>query len=165
MNEAAEQEAVVDEAAVWAALDEVHDPEIPAVSVVDLGVIRRVRVDESHIVVELMPTFLGCPAIDLMRDEIAARVGRLGPARVELVRDEAWTSDRISERGRERLRESGFAPPPRGDRIDLFERTGAACPYCGSHATLLESAFGPTACRAIHYCRACRQPFEQFKPV
>ncbi len=156
---------MVDEAAVWAALDEVHDPEIPAISVVDLGVIRRVRGEGGEIVVELMPTFLGCPALEMMREAIVERVGRLGSVRVDLVRDEAWTTDRISEHGREHLRVSGFAPPPRGDLIDVFERTGAACPYCGSHETLVESAFGPTACRAIHYCRACRQPFEQFKAV
>jgi ring-1,2-phenylacetyl-CoA epoxidase subunit PaaD len=149
----------------WALLEEVYDPEIPTLSVVDLGVIRAVRVGDERIVVELMPTFLGCPAIAMMRDEIASRLGVLGPVLVELVRDEAWTSDRISERGREKLRMSGFAPPPRGEAVALMELTGAACPYCGSTDTLLESAFGPTPCRAIHYCRGCRQPFEQFKPV
>jgi ring-1,2-phenylacetyl-CoA epoxidase subunit PaaD len=152
---------------VWDILREVMDPEIPALSVVDLGIIRRVRVegDDGLIVVELMPTFLGCPAIGMMQEAIEQRVGALGPVRVEVVRDEAWTSARITEEGRRRLHDSGFAPPPRGDLIALTVLPTVECPHCGSRDTLLDSPFGPTACRAIHYCRACRQPFEQFKAV
>jgi ring-1,2-phenylacetyl-CoA epoxidase subunit PaaD len=112
-----------------------------------------------------MPTFLGCPAIGMMRGMIGERLAELGPVRVELVLDEAWTSERITEEGRRKLQESGFAPPPRGDLIELTVLPVAECPYCGSHDTTLDSPFGPTACRAIHYCRACRQPFEQFKAV
>jgi ring-1,2-phenylacetyl-CoA epoxidase subunit PaaD len=150
---------------VWAILRTVNDPEIPTLSVVDLGIIRRVRLEDEGIVVELMPTFLGCPAIGMMREMIEERVGTLGPTRVELVRDEAWTSERISEEGRGKLRASGFAPPPRGDLLELTVLPVAECPYCGSRNTALDSPFGPTACRAIHYCRSCRQPFEQFKAV
>lgn len=152
-------------AEVWEILRRVEDPEIPTLSVVDLGIIRGVRVGPDAIVVELMPTFLGCPALAMMREMIAERVGRLGPTRVELVRDEAWTTARITEEGRRRLVATGFAPPPRGDLLELTMLPPAACPYCGSADTALDSPFGPTPCRAIHYCRACRQPFEQFKAV
>ncbi len=171
------------EASVWEMLATIHDPEIPAISLVDLGVIRAVRIEadeprsapagsnaqhptlNTRIVVELMPTFLGCPAIGMMREMIEARVGALGSVRVALVRDEAWTTERITEEGRRRLHGAGFAPPPRGDLLQITALPVAECPYCGSRATTLDSAFGPTACRAIHYCNACRQPFEQFKMV
>ncbi len=157
--------ARVTEPAVWQVLSTIADPEIPTLSVVDLGVVRRVRIERDAIVVELMPTFLGCPALSSMRDVIVERVGALAPTRVELVRDQAWTSDRITEEGRRRLRASGFAPPARGDVLALPILPLAECPYCGSRDTVLESPFGPTACRAIHYCATCRQPFEQFKAV
>jgi ring-1,2-phenylacetyl-CoA epoxidase subunit PaaD len=153
------------EEAVWAVLRDIADPELPALSVVELGVIRHVRWEDGSLVVELMPTFLGCPALDLMREEIAARVGVLAPTRVEVVRDEPWTTARITDAGRRKLRAAGIAPPPRGDVLELPVLPVAACPYCGARATTLESPFGPTPCRAIAYCRACRQPFEQFKPA
>ena len=147
-------------------LQEVKDPEIPHVSVLELGIIRSVREAEAGLVVELMPTFLGCPAIELMQDQIRRHLEPVGPVQVRLVRDEPWTSQRITETGREKLRLSGFAPPPRGDALELnVLEPRAACPYCGSSDTVLENPFGPTLCRAIHYCNACRQPFEQFKAV
>lgn len=151
--------------AVWAILRGIADPEIPTVSMVDLGIIRAVRQEGTETVVELMPTFLGCPALGMMRRLVEERVGVLGPVRVVLVRDEAWTTGRITEEGRRRLRASGFAPPPRGDLLELTVLPVAECPYCGSRTTALDSPFGPTPCRAIHYCRTCRQPFEQFKAV
>lgn len=165
-------------AAAWNALGDVNDPEIPTVSVVDLGVIRTVAFssDGRALEIELMPTFVGCPAVDVMRDEITAKLSALGIAdevRVALSFVEAWTSERITARGRERLRRSGFAPPvPQGrippDRDPLDELAVlpiASCPYCGSRNTTLENPFGPTLCRAIYHCAACRQPFEQFKTV
>jgi ring-1,2-phenylacetyl-CoA epoxidase subunit PaaD len=158
-------EQPVTEAMVWEILEQVEDPEIPVISVVDLGIIRRVRLGPEGIAVELMPTFLGCPALGMMRDAIEERVGRLGPVRVEIVRDEAWSTERISEAGRRRLRDAGLAPPPPGRVMELPLLPVAECPHCGGRQTLLESAFGPTPCRAIHYCRSCRQPFEQFKAV
>jgi ring-1,2-phenylacetyl-CoA epoxidase subunit PaaD len=155
----------VSETAVWALLEEVTDPEIPTVSVVDLGMVRDVRVLDTEIVVELMPTFLGCPALDLIRSNIAVRLAQLGPVRVDLVRDQAWSTDRITDRGRASLLASGFAPPRFEATIDVVDLARASCPHCASENTTLESAFGPTPCRAIHYCRGCRQPFEQFKAV
>jgi ring-1,2-phenylacetyl-CoA epoxidase subunit PaaD len=155
---------------VWAALGEIPDPELPVVSLVDLGVIRDVRVEERRVHVELTPTFLGCPAVDAMREQLIARISELGgePA-VEVVRDDVWSTDRITPEGREKLRAAGLAPPPPGanETPTLVQlQTGAfRCPYCGSTDTALENIFGPTPCRSIRYCRSCRQPFEQFKTV
>lgn len=162
------------EAAVWAALAEVPDPEIPTISVVDLGVIGSVALapDRSSLRVGLMPTFIGCPATDLMRTAITARLQALGVAdRVEVTLSyaEPWTSDRISAAGREQLRSSGFAPPPHLQEISTLGQlpimTVVPCPYCGSRQTTLENPFGPTLCRAIYHCAGCTQPFEAFKPV
>ena len=154
------------EAAVWAALAEVHDPEIPTISVVDLGVIRGVQVDGERLTVEMLPTFVGCPAIEVMRAQIGERLAPLADeVIVKLSFAEPWTSDRITENGREHLRTSGFAPPGLGPADELTVMPIASCPYCGSRNTTLENPFGPTLCRAIYHCADCRQPFEQFKRV
>jgi ring-1,2-phenylacetyl-CoA epoxidase subunit PaaD len=152
------------ESQVWDALREVDDPEIPDLSVVDLGIIRSVRSDERGIEVEVMPTFTGCPALELIQDNIRERLAPLAAeVRVRVTFEETWTTDRISEAGRERLRSRGFAPPPREGMINLTPKV--KCPYCGSHDTRMENPFGPTLCRSIHYCGGCRQPFEGFKPL
>ena len=157
---------MVSEAAVWAALAEVPDPEIPTISVVDLGVIRGVQVDGERLTVEMLPTFVGCPAIEVMRAQIGERLAPLaGEVIVKLSFAEPWTSDRITENGREHLRTSGFAPPGLGPADELTVMPIASCPYCGSRNTTLENPFGPTLCRAIYHCADCRQPFEQFKRV
>ena len=161
------------EQAVWQALAEVKDPEIPTVSVVDLGMVHRVEVAPDRVRVELLPTFVGCPAIDLIRRAVAERLESLASVvEVEATFAEPWTSDRITGEGRRKLRESGFAPPPAsagiGDQpmfATIVMRPAATCPYCGSADTTMESPFGPTLCRAIFYCNGCRQPFEQFKAV
>jgi ring-1,2-phenylacetyl-CoA epoxidase subunit PaaD len=165
------------EAAAWAALAEIADPEIPAISLVDLGVIRGVTFASrpgggETLTVELMPTFLGCPAIDVMRQQIGERLEEMSLAEeviVELSFAEPWTSDRITPAGREALRQSGFAPPMTigstfsGDSLTVLPI--ATCPYCASRNTTLENPFGPTLCRAIYHCADCRQPFEAFKPI
>jgi ring-1,2-phenylacetyl-CoA epoxidase subunit PaaD len=156
--------------AVWAALDEIPDPEIPVVSLVDLGVVRHVRVDGRRVEVTLAPTFLGCPALDAMRDALEAKLEALGaePA-VEVDRGDAWSTDRITAAGREKLRAAGFAPPVPRDasapRLVQLQAKAFRCPYCGSTDTRLENLFGPTPCRSIRYCESCRQPFEQFKTL
>lgn len=153
------------ESAVWAALQDVHDPEIPTISVVDLGVVRTVETGEGSIRVELLPTFVGCPAIEVMRSSIEQRLAEFADdVRVEISFAEPWTSERITQRGREALRSAGFAPPAVRSR-DLVVLPIAECPFCGSRNTTLENAFGPTLCRAIYHCADCRQPFEQFKDV
>jgi ring-1,2-phenylacetyl-CoA epoxidase subunit PaaD len=157
---------MVTEAEVWEALAEVTDPEIPVVSLVDLGVVRDVRVEDGRVHVGFTPTFLGCPAIEVMRDELAAKVTELGAEPdVEVIRDGSWSTDRITPAGREKLREAGFAPPT-GEATLVQLRTGVfRCPYCDSTDTKLENVFGPTPCRSIRYCNGCRQPFEQFKTI
>ena len=146
------------------------DPEIPVISVVDLGVVRDVRVEEQRVHVEFTPTFLGCPALEVMRAQMAERIAELGAeAEVEVVLDDSWSTDRITPRGREKLRAAGFAPPaPReaaAPKLVQLQANGFRCPYCGSGDTALENLFGPTPCRSLRYCRDCRQPFEQFKTI
>jgi ring-1,2-phenylacetyl-CoA epoxidase subunit PaaD len=145
---------------VWAALDEIPDPEIPVVSLVDLGVIRSVDVSNGHVHVELTPTFLGCPALEAMTRAIEAKVSG---AQVEVVNDDSWSTDRISAAGREKLRAAGLAPP--APRLVQLQSAVHRCPYCGSTETKLENLFGPTPCRSLRYCESCRQPFEQFKTI
>jgi ring-1,2-phenylacetyl-CoA epoxidase subunit PaaD len=152
------------------ALREVSDPEIPAISIVDLGLVHDVAVRGDRIRVELLPTFVGCPALDAIRDAVRERLAALAPghrADVEFTFAEPWTSDRITPAGRDALRASGLGAPlpasPNGLLLALD--VPVPCPYCGSRRTVLENAFGPTACRSIRYCTACRQPFEQFKSI
>ncbi len=164
------------EQVVWAALAEVADPEIPTISVVDLGVIRSVAFDGPRLTVELLPTFVGCPAVDVMQHDIGKRLRDFADeVVVEVSFAEPWTSDRITPEGRARLRSSGFAPPvaiqaaPAASAFEADDLLSmlpiATCPYCGSRNTTLENPFGPTLCRAIYHCADCRQPFEQFKSV
>lgn len=155
---------------VWAALAEIPDPEIPTVSVVDLGVVRAVEVEGGRVRVEFTPTFLGCPALEVMRDQMAASIRALGgEPQVDVIQDDSWSTDRITAEGRRKLRESGFAPPaPREaapPTLVQLETSAFRCPYCGSTETRLENIFGPTPCRSIRYCSGCRQPFEQFKTI
>ena len=155
---------------VWHALAEIADPEIPLVSVVDLGVVRDVHVEEGRVRVEFTPTFLGCPALETMREQMSARIAELGAEpEVEVVLDDSWSTDRITPEGREKLRVAGFAPPvPRSaspPRLVQLKSNAFRCPYCGSRDTALENIFGPTPCRSLRYCRSCRQPFEQFKTI
>ena len=155
---------------VWDALAEIPDPEIPVISLVDLGVVREVDVDESRVRVEFTPTFLGCPALETMRDAMAAKIEGLGArAQVDVILDDSWSTDRITPAGREKLRASGFAPPaPREAAAPKLVQLQSAifrCPYCGSTETKLENIFGPTPCRSLRYCASCRQPFEQFKTI
>jgi ring-1,2-phenylacetyl-CoA epoxidase subunit PaaD len=160
---------VVTEAAVWDALAEIPDPEIPVISLVDLGVIKSVDVEGDDVRIEFTPTFLGCPALEVMRDALAAKVRELGgEPQVDVVLDDSWSTDRITPAGREKLRASGFAPPaPREAAAPTLVQLqkGFRCPYCGSTDTKLENLFGPTPCRSVRYCNACRQPFEQFKTI
>jgi ring-1,2-phenylacetyl-CoA epoxidase subunit PaaD len=155
---------------VWSALAEIPDPEIPVVSLVDLGVVRDVEVDGSRVRVEFTPTFLGCPALEVMRDSMAERIRALGAEpEIQVVLDDSWSTDKITPEGRDKLREAGFAPPaPRGAGTPQLVQLQSAvfrCPYCGSTDTRLDNLFGPTPCRSLRYCRSCRQPFEQFKTI
>ena len=152
------------EAEVWGLLEEIPDPEIPVISLVDLGVIRSVDVREGHVHVEFTPTFLGCPALEVMKRAMEDKVAELGAeADVEVVNDDSWSTDKITAAGREKLRAAGFAPP--APRLVQLQSQVHRCPYCGSTQTKLENLFGPTPCRSLRYCESCRQPFEQFKTI
>jgi ring-1,2-phenylacetyl-CoA epoxidase subunit PaaD len=151
------------------ALAGVMDPEIPVVSVVDMGIIREVKVSPEGVTVTMTPTFSGCPALDVMRCDIEAAVGRLGVERVtvNVALHPAWSTEWITDEGREKLRRFGLAPPPRhaGDPVTVAFFDLAECPRCGSTNTSLRNAFGPTLCRMIWYCNECQDAFEQFKPL
>jgi ring-1,2-phenylacetyl-CoA epoxidase subunit PaaD len=150
--------------AVWTAFEQIPDPEIPVVSLVDLGVIRSVDVRDGRVHVEFTPTFLGCPALEVMKRSLEATVRELGAEPdVEVVNDDSWGTDKITAAGREKLRAAGFAPP--APRLVQLQSQVHKCPYCGSTDTTLENLFGPTPCRSIRYCNGCRQPFEQFKTI
>jgi ring-1,2-phenylacetyl-CoA epoxidase subunit PaaD len=155
---------------VWSAFGEIPDPEIPVVSLVDLGVIRSVDVHDGHVRVEFTPTFLGCPALEVMKRALEVKLGELGASpEVQVVQDEWWWTDKITPAGREKLRAAGFAPPaPReaaAPKLVQLQTNVFRCPYCNSTQTKLENIFGPTPCRSLRYCESCRQPFEQFKTV
>jgi ring-1,2-phenylacetyl-CoA epoxidase subunit PaaD len=156
--------------AIWAALAEIPDPEIPVVSLVDLGVVRDVAVDGGRVRVEFTPTFLGCPALETMKLAMERAVEELGgEADVQVITDDSWSTDRITPTGRAKLRESGFAPPaPRetsAPKLVQLQSKVFRCPWCGSTETRLDNIFGPTPCRSLRYCESCRQPFEQFKTI
>jgi ring-1,2-phenylacetyl-CoA epoxidase subunit PaaD len=161
---------MVTAAAVWDALAEIPDPEIPVISLVDLGVVREVAVEDGRVRVVFTPTFLGCPALEVMRAAMAEKIEALGgEAQIDVVSDDSWSTDKITPAGREKLREAGFAPPaPReasAPKLVQLQSAVFRCPYCGSTDTRLENIFGPTPCRSLRYCTTCRQPFEQFKTI
>jgi ring-1,2-phenylacetyl-CoA epoxidase subunit PaaD len=167
---AAVRDEMVTEAEVWDALAEIPDPEIPVISLVDLGVVRDVAVDDGHVHVDFTPTFLGCPALEVMRDAMAESIRALGAEpEIKVCLDDSWSTDRITSSGREKLRASGFAPPtPRNANAPTLVQLQSnvhRCPYCGSTETRLENIFGPTPCRSLRYCTSCKQPFEQFKTI
>jgi ring-1,2-phenylacetyl-CoA epoxidase subunit PaaD len=155
---------------VWAAFEEIPDPEIPVISLVDLGVIRSVDVENGHVHVEFTPTFLGCPALEVMKRALEETVSSLGAEPdVRVIQDDSWSTDKITSAGREKLRAAGFAPPaPReasASTLVQLQSNVFRCPYCGSTETRLENIFGPTPCRSLRYCTSCKQPFEQFKTI
>ncbi len=150
-------------------LEAVKDPEIPVLSLVDLGVITQVRIDDDRVTVEMTPTFVGCPAMDFMKNEVIEVLKKHGinnPA-VEISFKNAWSSDKISEKGKTALKQFGFAPPPATQEIqtDLDILIHAICPRCSGTHTEMKSPFGPTLCRSLHYCFDCHEAFEQFKPL
>lgn len=146
--------------AVWDVLRTVEDPELP-IAITDLGLVRDVQVAGDRISVRLVPTWTGCPALDVIRARVREALQALPgvtDAAVEYTYDEPWTIDRVTPRGRRRLEAHGLAVP----RCRFSEP--AVCPTCGSRDVALDSLFGPTLCRATYICRACRNPFERFKP-
>lgn len=153
---------------VWQTLEQVKDPEIPVVSVVEMGIVRDVTVNQDQIMITMTPTFSGCPALHVIKANIESAVRRLTSREVvvDMVLHPPWTSDWISEDGRRKLKEFGLAPPTKhGGNLLVTFYDRVACPYCDSTNTTIKNDFGPTLCRAIHYCNDCQQPFEQFKAL
>ena len=150
-------------------LSQVMDPEIPVVSLLDLGVITDVSVDETgRVQVNMTPTFVGCPAMDYMKQEVeqVLRDHQVKEFEVIVSFESQWSSNRITEKGRQALKKFGLAPPPKYELIpDLDILDQVSCPYCDSEDTSLKTPFGPTLCRSMHYCNSCKQAFEQFKPL
>lgn len=154
---------------IWKALEEVKDPEIPIISVVDLGIITKVEVtDQGHAHVNMTPTFSGCPAIDLMHSQIEEAVSKCEVDSYEVKVDLGitWNSNRISEKGKQQLENYGLGRPE--TMLGEFNAEMVAyakCPYCQSDDTVLSSPFGSALCRSIHFCNNCQTGFERFKPV
>jgi ring-1,2-phenylacetyl-CoA epoxidase subunit PaaD len=150
-------------------LESVKDPEVPVVSVVELGIVRDVTVEDAHVAITITPTYSGCPAMREIEQDIRSALHEHGFDDVALktVHAPAWTTDWIGAEAREKLRAYGIAPPSpveSGGLITLTHRRAAVrCPHCGSNSTELRSEFGSTACKAIHVCNACREPFDEFK--
>ncbi|GAB4037656.1 MAG: phenylacetate-CoA oxygenase subunit PaaJ [Rubrivivax sp.] len=152
----------------WSVLHGVPDPEVPALSLTDLGIVRDVRAAEPGLEVVLTPTYSGCPATEVISRSVvdALQAAGLGPVQITMQRAPAWTTDWISEDGRRKLREYGIAPPGPVEASTIrVVRRGVPCPRCGSAQTERLSAFGSTACKALYRCLACREPFEHFKPI
>ena len=153
------------------ALKHVYDPEIPTISLVDMGIITSVEIrNDDDVKVTMTPTFVGCPAIDVMRKDAELAVRGLGVdhVEVEVNYDEPWSTNKLTDAGRAALLKHGLAPAEPYDetiewKLDVLNNT--QCPYCGSRDTTLKSPFGPTLCRSLHYCNNCLQAFEGFKPV
>jgi ring-1,2-phenylacetyl-CoA epoxidase subunit PaaD len=154
---------------IWAALETVNDPEIPVISVVDMGIITNVEVINDKAIVTMTPTFVGCPAIDVMKKQIHEAVTNTGYKNVQVNVDfeTRWNSDMMSEDARTKLEKFGLAPPVMLNDEELSEEVlnRVRCPHCHSTDTTLRSTFGSTLCRAIRFCFNCKQGFEQFKPV
>lgn len=151
---------------IMAALQTVKDPEIDSVSIIELGMLEELELTPEKVIIKLLPTFMGCPALEIIKSNVVKAVQQIPEvktAEVQFIFHPPWTSDRVSDIGRERLKEFGIAPPPR--QIAETGEWQADCPYCGSTYTTMENLFGPTACRSILYCKSCKNPFEAMKPV
>lgn len=150
-------------------LKEVKDPEIPVISLVDLGVITGVIIDNDHVTVNMTPTFIGCPAMDYMQQDVIDVLNKNGIDKhtVNMNLKTTWSSNLISDEGKAALKKFGLAPPPVHNNLiedlDIIEH--AECPNCDSINTTLKSPFGPTLCRSLHHCNNCGEAFESFKPI
>lgn len=159
--------AVHTEAAIRALLDTIPDPEVPAISIVELGIIRDIRITDDEITVTITPTYSGCPAMHSIRQEIqrVCREHGIAPLTIRTILAPAWSTEWMDDKAREKLRAYGIAPPvpvPTSPLIQI-ELPSVPCPHCRSHHTTVKSEFGSTACKAYYQCTACGQPFEYFK--
>jgi ring-1,2-phenylacetyl-CoA epoxidase subunit PaaD len=154
---------------IWRALEGVKDPEIPIISVVDLGIVTDVQIDATRkVIVKMTPTFTGCPALDLMKTQMREAVEQLGfdQVDVQLDRSVTWDSNRVTEKGKRQLEEFGLGSPrTHSGTVSVDLVAYARCPHCGSENTSLRSPFGSALCRSIHICYDCKQSFEKFKEI
>jgi ring-1,2-phenylacetyl-CoA epoxidase subunit PaaD len=153
---------------VHALLEEISDPEIPVVSIIDLGLVRNIQGNEHSVIITITPTFIGCPALHVIKDEIIEKLKTAGFQKVDIIiaHSPQWSSDWITPSARQKMKIFGIAPPEiQADSTTLIQPVLACCPYCNSQNTTLKNAFGPTLCRMILYCEDCQQPFEQFKSI
>lgn len=160
---------MITEAYILEELKQVKDPEIPTISIVDLGIVTGIDIHENHVHITLTPTFAGCPALRLMEDMVVKHLSsyeNLGEITVETSFETTWTTDLITPEGHEAIKKHGLAPPVRNcANISMEVLEATPCPYCDSEDTTMKSPFGPTLCRSLHYCNTCKQAFEGFKPV
>jgi ring-1,2-phenylacetyl-CoA epoxidase subunit PaaD len=156
------------EQAIWSTLETIQDPEIPVLTLVEMKIVRSVTVVGDEVRVVISPTFIGCPALDHMKDEIRSRLTAIGcgQVKIETTFSPPWSTDMLEASTREKLRLYGIAPPPRAG-ADLATTLAApvSCPFCGSTDTRMQSPFGATLCKQMYVCGGCRQPFERFKPI
>lgn len=151
---------------IYKLLEDVKDPEIDTVSILDLGMIEDVNISGMNVSVKILPTFLGCPALLIIQKNVETVIKQLPNIKgvnVEFLRYPSWTSDRITEKGKLGLKAFGISPPPRQMKEDGSWHVD--CPYCESTYVTMENIFGPTACRSILYCKSCKNPFEAMKPM
>ena len=151
-------------------LDEIPDPEIPVISLMELGVVRDVHIDGRRVQVDITPTYSGCPAMRVMEEDIHRKLREKGVENVitKTVLSPAWTTDWLTDDAKQKLKKYGIAPPEKTGLSDnplRFAKENVPCPFCDSADTKLESQFGATACKALYYCNACQQPFEHFKCI
>jgi ring-1,2-phenylacetyl-CoA epoxidase subunit PaaD len=147
-------------------LQQVKDPEIDSVSIVELGMVEKAELHEGKATIKLLPTFMGCPALEIIKGNVEKALledPAVQQTDVDFLFSPPWTSDRVSDVGREKLKEFGIAPPP--EKLDEDGGWKVDCPYCDSPYTTMENIFGPTACRSILYCKQCKNPFEAMKPI
>ena len=151
---------------IWSILAEVSDPEIPVLNVVEMGIVREVLISDTGVEVTITPTYSGCPAMEQIHDDILLTLKRLGiSGHVSTQLAPAWTTDWMTEKGKEKLEAYGIAPPKRksSNPLALFEEDTVTCPKCKSDDTVLTSQFGATSCKALYKCNHCKEPFEHFK--
>lgn len=153
---------------IWSELEKIQDPEIPVLSLVEMKIIRSVNVEGDEVTVVMSPTFMGCPALEHMKDEVRSRLQALGckQVNIEMTFSPPWSTDMLEENTLEKLRVYGIAPPPRIEP-ELTTTLGRPvhCPLCGSKQTRMHSNFGATLCKQMYVCESCKQPFERFKPI
>jgi len=163
----------VSKSKIWSWLEEVIDPEIPVLNVVEMGIVRDVEIENDQVIVKITPTYSGCPAMNAIEMEIHKKLTEKGVANFKVLTDfkESWTTDWMTDHAKQKLKEYGIAPPEKteeeGDFLTSLKGSQkiVPCPYCDSFETVLQSEFGSTACKSLYYCNGCEQPFEHFKCI